>query len=296
MRLLLAGSSGFLGTALRDRLAREGHHVLRLVRGAASTSTEHSWDPAAGRVDADLVGSVDVVVNLGGAPLVRWPWTASYKRAIRDSRLATTRTLADAVARTGGGTALLNGSGIDAYGEAGDSVCDESTGFGDTFLAGVVREWEHATRPAADAGARVVLLRTGAVLHASGGALRLMQLPFRLGLGGRTGPGTQWFPVVSLEDWVRAVLFLAGSELSGPFNVVGPEPATNAEFSRTFGSVLHRPTPLPVPGRPIRLAAGDLADQVLGSRRAVPRRLLEAGFTFTHPDVSSMLTAAVQGR
>lgn len=288
----MAGSSGFLGTALRDRLAREGHEVVRLVRGTASTSSESSWDPYAGRVDDDVVGSADAVVNLAGAPLVRWPWTDSYKRQLLDSRVRTTATLAEAVARTGVAT-LVNGSGIDAYGDTGAAVCDEQAPYGDTFLAGVVREWEAATAAAADAGARVVLLRTSAVLHASGGALRLMKIPFLLGVGGRAGSGRQWFPVVSRDDWVSAVVFLiTRSDVSGAFNIVGPEPVTNAEFARAMGEVLRRPAVIPVPAAPVRLVAGELAGQLLGSTGATPRALTEVGFAFEHPDVRAVLRAA----
>jgi len=297
MRIVVAGSSGFLGTALRDRLAREGHEVLRLVRGAASTPTESSWDPYTGRVDDRLVASADAVVNLAGAPLIRWPWTASYRRSILDSRVATTRTLAEAIARTGGGTALVNGSGIDAYADTGRARCDESSPFGTTFLAGVVREWEAATTPAADAGARVVRLRTGAVLHASGGALRLIKIPFLLGVGGRAGSGSQWFPIISRDDWVGAVVFvLTRPDASGPFNLVTPESVTNAEFARALGEVLHRPSVVPVPAVPVRLVAGEMSRQLLGSVGAVPAALTRAGFAFEHPDVRSTLQAAFDRR
>ena len=294
MRVVVAGSSGFLGTALRDRLARDGHDVVRLVRGGASTPSESAWDPTARHVDDELIGSADAVVNLAGASMTRWPRTESYKQTILDSRLATTETLAAAIARTGGTTTLLNASGADAYGTPGDAVCSESTPpRGETFLSEVVRQWESATQAASDAGARVVLLRSGVVLHRDGGALRVMQIPFRLGLGGRISSGRQWFPWISRDDWVGAVAFLLdGPETAGPVNVVGPEPVTNAELTTALGEVLHRPTLLVAPALPLRLVAGDLADQVLGSLRLVPEALTDAGYSFQHPDVRSALTAA----
>jgi len=293
MRVVVAGSSGFLGTALRDRLARDGHQVFRLVRGEASTSTESSWDPYAGRVDDDLIDSADAVVNLAGAPIAHWPWTESYKRTLLDSRLSTTSLLAGAIARTGGTTALVNGSGIDAYGDTGDAVRDEQAPYGSTFLADVVRQWEAATAPAADAGARVVLLRTAPVLHADGGVLGLVKIPFLLGLGGRVGSGRQWFPVISRDDWVDAVVFLlTHPETSGPFNLVTPKPVTNAEFTRVLGQELHRPAVVPVPAAPLRLVAGELSQQLLGSLGAAPRALTGAGFEFRHPDVHTVVHAA----
>lgn len=290
----MAGSSGFLGTALRDRLAREGHEVVRLVRGPAGTPSESSWDPYAGRVDDDVVGSADAVVNLGGASFTHWPWTEAYKRQILDSRLATTGTVAAAIQRTGGSTALLNASGINVYGQPGDTVCDESTATSNgTFLTRVVREWEGAAAPASEAGARVVLLRNGAVLHPAGGAMRVMQIPFRLGIGGRAGSGAQWFSWISRDDWVAAVAhLLTRPDMTGPVNMVAPEPVTNAEFTRALGEVLHRPTVMLAPATPLRLVAGELADQVLVSLRVTPRVLTEAGFDFEHPDVRTGLRAA----
>jgi uncharacterized protein (TIGR01777 family) len=292
MRVVVAGSSGFLGTALRDRLAREGHEVRRLVRGSASTASESSWDPYLGTVDDDVIASADVVVNLGGVPIAHWPWTETYKRQIRDSREATTGTLAGAVARTGGHAALVNASGINAYGHPGDAVRDETSPRGDGFLAEVVRSWEDATSPAMKAGARVVMLRSGVVLHGSGGALALMKMPFLLGVGGRVGSGKQWFSWISLADWVSAVVFLSTSQVSGPVNLVAPTPVTNAEFTKAMGKVLRRPTRFPVPGLPMRLVGGEVASESLDSLRVVPTVLLAAGFTFEHPDIESALRYA----
>lgn len=294
MRVVVAGSSGFLGTALRDRLARDRHEVLRLVRGSASTPTESQWDPYAGLVDTDLLASADAVVNLSGAPIVRWPWTESYRQAILTSRTAATRTLAETIARTGATPALVNASGIGGYGDRGDEVLTEESARGDTFIASVVQEWEGATGAAAEAGCRVVTLRTGVVLGPGGGALRLMQLPFRLGVGGRLGSGRQWFSPIALDDWTAAVSFLVQNDRArGPHNLVGPEPVPNADFAAAMAAVLRRPAAVPVPVRPLRLVLGGLSGEVLGSLRVLPAALQAEGFAFRHPDVDSMLRAAL---
>ena len=218
----------------------------------------------------------------------------AYRRSIVQSRTAATGTLAQTLARTGSSAALLSGAGIGDYGDRGDEVVDEGSRRGDTFLADVVEQWESATSPAAEAGCRVVTLRTGVVLHASGGALRLQQIPFRLGLGGRIGSGRQWFPFISLDDWTAAVLHLAEHpSASGPHNLVAPEPVTNAGFTAAMGEVLHRPTPLPIPATPLRLVLGGLSNELLGSIRAEPAALrATAGFTWSHPDIDSTLRAA----
>jgi hypothetical protein len=293
MRFVLAGSSGFLGTALRDRLAREGHEVVRLVRGEAATPAESRWDPYNGVVDADLLAAADVVINLAGAPLVRWPWTAAYRQTILTSRTATTSTLAKALAQTGATPALLSGSGIDAYGERGDAVLTETSERGSTFLADVVRAWEEATDPAAEAGCRVVTLRTGMVLDGSGGALQLLQIPFRVGAGGRMGSGSRWMSAISRDDWVSAVVWLATStDATGPHNLVAPQPVTSGDFAATMGRVLNRPTVLPVPAMPARLVLGPMSEVALGSLRVKPAALQDEGFQWAHPDIESILRHA----
>ena len=296
MRFLIAGSSGFLGTALRDRLAREGHEVVRLVRGGAATPSESSWDPYAGQVDSAVVAAADVVVNLAGAPVARWPWTAAYREQIRRSRVVTTATLARAVASAPTPPVLLSGSGVNRYGDdRGTELLTERSSDGTGFLAGVVREWEAATEPAAAAGARVCHLRAGAVLDRGGGAFPLMSLPFRLGAGGRIGSGQQYVSTISRHDWARAVLFLAtNAGAAGAYNLTCPQPTTNAEFTRALAGALHRPAVLRVPAPVLRATLGGLAGTILGSLRVVPQRLTEAGFRFDHPDVDAVIGAAVR--
>jgi hypothetical protein len=293
MRLVIAGSSGFLGTHLVAALRGDGHEVVRLVRREPRGAGELRWDPAARRLDPAALAGADAVVNLAGANVGR-RWTAAHKRRLRDSRVDTTATLADAIAARGAPVTLLNSSAVGFYGDTGDRPVDEGSAPGRGFLADLAREWEAATDPAAAAGARVVLLRTGLPLHAGGGLLRPMLLPFRLGVGGRLGSGRQYLPWISLADWLGAVRFLLDrSDVAGPVNLVGPQPVPNAQFTAAFGRVLRRPTLLPVPTVALRLVLGEFAGEALASQRVLPGALTAAGYPFRHPDVESALRAAL---
>ncbi len=295
MRVVVAGASGFLGTAWRDHLAREGHEVVRLVRGEALSAGESHWDPYAGEVDRGVVESADVVANLAGAPLAHWPWTSSYRRTFTASRVATTRTLAEAVASSDRRPAFLAQSGISGYGDHGDRVLTEDSPLdADTFMGEVNRAWERAALPASRAGARVTVMRTGVVLDRRGSALKLLRPLFLAGLGGPVGRGRQFLSTISLADWVRAATWLAGREdADGPYNVTGPDPRPNAELSAELGRLLHRPSVVPVPPPLLRLAAGSVASELLGSSRVEPARLLREGFEFEHPTLRSRLQAAL---
>lgn len=293
MRILIAGASGFLGTALRAHLGQQGHEITQLVRSEPTGPDQLRWDPCRGDLDRTTVAASDVVINLAGAPIAHWPWTASYKRTILESRLVTGRTIAATISEVDRRPAWVNASGIGYYGDRGDEVLDEGSTNGSGFLAEVVRQWEAVTGPARTAGARVCMIRTAVVLDSDGGALKLMKLPFQLGVGGPLGDGRQWFPTISLPDYLSAVTRLASDEsLEGPFNVTAPIPATNAEFTAAVGRRLNRPTFMRVPGFAIRLAAGELSGEVLGSIRATPRRLDEAGFEFAHPTIDAQIAAA----
>jgi uncharacterized protein (TIGR01777 family) len=294
VRYVLAGASGFLGTALRARLADAGHEVVRLVRRPAAAASESTWDPYAGEVDAGLVAGADVVVNLAGVSLVHWPWTESYRRQILQSRIRTTETLARAIADAATPPALVVASAVARYGvDRGDERLTEDSSDGEGFLPDVVRAWEAAADPARESGARVCHLRSGVVIDRSGSALRLMRLPFWLGLGSRIGSGAQYFPIISLEDWVRAALFVTGSDGSGAFNLAGPEPPTNTEFTQALASALHRPAFLRAPAIVLRTVLGDVSWELLGSRRVLPKRLADAGFEFDHRDVDAIVAAGL---
>jgi uncharacterized protein len=294
MRLVLAGASGFLGTAWRDHLAREGHEVVRLVRGEAMSASESHWDPYAGQVDRALIESADVVANLAGAPLAHWPWTEAYKRTFLDSRVVTTRTLAEAIAASDRKPAFLAQNGVAGYGDQGDvPLTEESASTADTFMGGVTRAWQDAAGPAADGGARVVVMRTSVILDKRGGALKPLLLAFKAGLGGPIGSGEQYFSTISMPDWVRAATYLATHDAArGVYNLSAPHPSTNGEFARELARMLHRPSALAMPAWPIRKAVGAVSSELLSSTRVEPARLLAEGFEFQHPTLQSRLTAA----
>ena len=294
MRFLVAGSSGFLGTHLREHLAGRGHEVVPLVRRPPGPG-EVQWSPYDGSVDVAAVEAADVVVNLAGSATLGNPHSRTWARELRRSRVTTTSVLASAIAATDRKPALLAGNAVGFYGDHGDEVVTEATSSrGGTLLSQVTREWQQATQPAADAGARLCVMRTAVVQDRRSAPLKQQVLQFRAGAGGRLGPGTQYYPVVTVRDWVAAVTFLAEHDaVSGPVNLCAPQPPTNAEFTAALAERLHRPAVLHVPAAVIRLAAGPMAPEALGSVRAVPRVLLDAGFTFADPDIGAVLDTAL---
>ncbi|MGQ5263609.1 TIGR01777 family oxidoreductase [Micromonospora sp. ZYX-F-536] len=297
MRILLAGASGFLGTRLIDRLSADGHQVTRLVRRPARDARERRWDPSAGQLDPATLAGSDVVVNLAGAGVGDKRWNDDYRRLIRTSRVDTSSTLATTIAGLPAADrprVLLNSSAVGWYGNTGDRVVEEDAPAGEGFLADVCRVWEAATRPAEDAGVRVVRLRTGLPLHRDGGLLKPQLLPFRLGVAGRLGSGRQWLPWISMADWLDAVGFLLDhDDIAGPVNVVGPNPVTNAEFTRELARQLHRPAIIPIPALALKAALGGFAHEALTSTRVLPGVLTRAGYPYHHPDLSSALHAAL---
>jgi uncharacterized protein len=291
MRVVVAGSSGLIGTALVPVLRRAGHEVIRLVRRRPAAPDERGWDPPAGRLDDEALTGADAVVNLCGVNVGAKRWSGAHKQAIRDSRIEPTEVLARAVAERGVPT-MVNASGISYYGDTGDRVVDESAPPGRGFLAEVCRDWEAATAPAGDA--RVVLLRTGLVLSPRGGLMGRLRPIFSLLLGGRLGNGRQYWPWISLDDEVAAIRFLLEHDQArGPVNLTGPAPVTNAEFTRALAETIGRPAPWVVPGFALRVVLGELAEEVLTGQRAVPRVLEQLGFQFTHRSVRAALDAAL---
>lgn len=292
-KIAITGASGLVGSALTHALEAQGHTVIRLVRRPARDAREISWDPAREQLDLPGLDGVDSVINLAGENLFRI-WTAGAKERIRASRVVGTRALARALASLPTKPkVLLSGSAIGIYGSRGDESLDETSTLGDDFLASVCKEWEAATAPASDAGIRVVTTRSGLVLSPKGGALATMLLPFQLGLGARFGTGGQWMSWISLSDTVDALIFLIRSEqVSGPVNLVSPNPVTNREFTRTLGYVLSRPTLFRIPRMAAALVLGQMGEStILASQRVRPRRLLESGFEFSAPTMEAALRA-----
>lgn len=291
MKIVLAGASGLIGRPLLESLRRDGHDVLQLVRRDPAGADEIRWDPASGQLDQAVLDGVDVVVCLSGAGVADKRWTESYKREIVSSRVDTVGTLARAVASAGRRTPLVCASAVGYYGDTGDREVDESAPSGDSFLAGVCQLWEDAAAPARDAGSRVVHLRTGLVLARGGGLLKPLTLVTKAGIGGKLGSGRQYFPWIALADEVAAIRFAIDNDVSGPMNLTAPRPVTNAEFTKTLGHVLRRPTVFPVPAFAAKIVLGEFAWNALTGQNAVPRALLDAGFRFRYPDLEPALRA-----
>jgi uncharacterized protein len=299
MKIAVTGSSGLIGGALVPALRADGHEVLRLVRRTPRTTDEHRWDPQHRRIDPALLGDVDAVVNLAGTPIRPRPWTSGYKQSLLQSRLDSTATISEALAEAAAADparsrVLLSGSAVGYYGDTGDTLVDESHPAGTDFLADLCRRWEGATAPASGAGVRVAHLRTGLVIGRGAMLMQVLGLVFRLGLGGKLGSGRQFWPWISLRDEVEAIRFLLTADVSGPVNLTGPAPVTNAEFTRRLGAAVSRPTVLRVPAFAISLGLGEFGrSSVLAGQRAVPVTLQEAGFGFADMTLDSALQGAL---
>jgi uncharacterized protein (TIGR01777 family) len=295
VRVVVAGSSGLIGTALVAHLREVDHEVLRLVRRTPAAPDERGWDPPAGHIDDGTFAGVDAVINLCGNSQQPRRWSGAYKQAMRDSRIPPTEVLSSAVAEHGVPT-LLSTSGTNYYGDTGSATVDEAAPPGRSgFLTALVRDWEAATRPAAEAGARVVVMRTGPVLSPSGGLLGVLRPLFRFMLGGKLGSGEQYMSWISLEDHIRAIRFdLESDDLHGPVNHTGPAPCTNAEFTAALADAMGRPAVFTAPAFGMRLVLGEAADELaLLSQRVLPEVLLGNGFPFRHTRVREALSVAV---
>ena len=295
MKILVAGSSGLIGTALCSRLEREGHEVVRLVRRQPARG-ELRWDPEAGALEQEALEGIEAAVHLGGRNIVAGRWTATFKAQLRQSRVQTTQLLATRLAGLAAPPrVLVCASAVGIYGNRRDEELDEESSTGEGFLAELGRAWDGASAVAAEAGIRVVQARLGIVLSRRGGALAKMLLPFRLGVGGKIGDGRQYVSWISLEDAVAALIYAVENDaLRGPVNLTAPQPVTNAELTRTLGRVLRRPTLLPLPAFAAKLLLGELAEEgLLASQRVRPTRLLEAGFEFAYPELEGALRHAL---
>jgi uncharacterized protein (TIGR01777 family) len=296
MKVAITGASGLIGSALVPHLRARGDEVLRLVRRQATAPDEVSWDPAAGTVDLSALTGIDAVVHLAGAGVGGHRWTDSYKKTILDSRVDSTHTIVRAMTQLDPRpTTLVAGSAIGWYGDTGDRAVDETAPAGTGFLADVVRAWEAAADPARDAGIRVTHARTGLVVAKHGGAWAKLFPIFKLGLGGKLGSGHQYWSWISLRDEIAALTYLLDNpNMSGPVNLTGPEPATNAEVTRAMGAVLGRPTLLPVPAFALKTVLGEFSTEILSSARVIPEVLETSGFTWQDTTVESAIRTALR--
>jgi uncharacterized protein (TIGR01777 family) len=298
-RILLTGASGLIGTALQNsfepRLRNREVEIVRMGRGLAKDTAQLSWDPSA-PLPPTVVSDFDTVIHLAGESVVG-RWTPEKKKAIRDSRVNGTRTLAIALAKTGiKPRVFVCASAIGFYGNRGDEVLREDSTSGQGFLPEVCREWEAATRLAADVGIRAINLRIGLVLSNKGGALERMLTPFKLGLGGRIGSGQPWWSWIHIDDIVGGIHHAVATEsLSGPLNLVSPNPVRNAEFTKALADVLRRPAIFPVPPFILRLAFGTMAadEMFLSSARVTPEKLKASGYSFRYPELRTALESLV---
>lgn len=299
MRILVSGSTGFLGTSLIEALEREGHAIARLVRPetsrqklAGDSGQTVAWDPVAGKFDAAAAEGAEALVHLAGASIAGGRWNASRKNLLRTSRIEATRHLIGALAKLQRPPrVIVAASGIGYYGDRGDETLAETSAPGNDFLSKLCREWEAEAARGAEFGARVVSLRFGIILAAHAGALPRMLTPFRLGVGGRLGTGRQWMSWLTLEETLNMMQFaLANAELAGPVNAVTQNPVRNAEFSKILAKTLRRPALFPAPAFALRLALGEMADALLlVSQKVMPAKLLNAGYQFLQPELADAL-------
>ncbi len=297
MRVLVSGSSGLVGTALREALTRAGHSVDRLRRGVGPSGPGSvAWDPTVNMFDQTAAEGADAVVHLAGASIADGRWTQERKKLLRSSRVEATRHLVHGLGKLSKPPKVfLSASAVGYYGDRGDEVLAEDAAPAEDFLSHLAQDWEAEACQAEKCGARVVLLRFGVILAAHGGALAKMLLPFKLGVGGPIGSGRQWMSWVSLPEVVTIMQFsLDHVELTGPVNVVAPRPVTSREFAKTLGKVLRRPAFAPLPAVVARLAFGEMADAVLlGGQRVMPQALQQAGYVFRHPELELALRAVL---
>ncbi len=299
MRILISGSTGFVGSALIPFLTGAGHRITRLVRTSPQQLDADAvfWDSSSGILDPQALEGVEAAIHLAGESIFRGRWTSAKKTRLRESRAQSTQLLCRTLASLEHPPAvLLSASAIGYYGDRGEELLDEHSSAGNGFLASLCQEWETATALAAHREIRVVHLRFGLILSPHGGALAMMLLPFRLGLGGRLGSGRQYMSWIALDDVLGAIQYaLTTATLDGAVNVVSPQPVTNAEFTRILGRVLSRPTILPAPPAILRLALGEFADAaLLASSRVLPTKLLTAGYQFRHPALHEALRDLLQ--
>ena len=289
-RIAITGASGLIGSALVGHLRSEGHTVQRLVRRAPVAPDEIQWDPKTGYVDIEALRGVDAVIHLAGVGVGDKRWTKRYKSEILNSRLLGTTAIANAVAEVKP-QVFISASAIGWYGDSGNRAVVETDSVGNDFLAAVCREWEGAADLAGEV--RTVKLRTGLVLDPTGGALGRMLPLFRFGLGGKLGSGKQWWSWITLHDVVRAIIFALEHPITGPVNLTTPNPVTNQEFTAALAQAMKRPALFPAPAIALKIALGGFSSEILGSKKVLPNALIDAGFVWDYPHITSALTALI---
>jgi TIGR01777 family protein len=299
MRILITGASGLIGKALQKSFEEKGYEMLLATRSEPKDEQHIHWNADTGFADGDLgrLEGLDAVIHLAGEGIAGLRWTDEKKKAIRDSRVFGTRTMIEAFARLEQKPKVfIAGSAVGFYGDRGDDEMTEASSAGKTFLADVCKEWESESRRAEDLGIRTVLLRTGIVLSKDGGALATMLTPFKLGVGGVIGSGKQWMSWITLDDVVGIINYaLENENVRGAVNNVSPNPVTNEEFTKTLGTVLYRPTFLPLPEFAVNLVFGEMGDALLiDSTKVIPKRMKDAGYEFKFTDLKAALEHAVK--
>ena len=295
LHVVIAGSSGFLGTHLRKQLERRGHRVTALVRRPTDLPYESGWDPDNGKIDHEVVARADVVVNLAGSPTIGNPHSRRWSTALRDSRVHTTSTLAEAIAAAPDPPYFVAGNAVAWYGDHGAAELTEAADSrGHSLMTNVCRDWQAAAQPAVDVGGRVVFLRTTPVMDRTSAPLKQLKLLFKTGLGGRLGSGRQHMPMISLRDWVGATSYLVEHpSAAGPMNLCCVTTPTNAEFTQALARRVHRPAFATVPAPALKLGAGRLSPELLGSMNVRPQALLDLGYEFADPDVNAVLASGL---
>jgi uncharacterized protein (TIGR01777 family) len=296
MKILVIGATGLIGRNLCRLLAAEGHTVSAVSRSVTKpaglpVAEIHHWEPESGPLPQAVLSEVDAVVNLAGEPIDARRWSDEQKRRIRDSRVVTTQNLVDGLySAPSKPVVFVSGSAVGFYGDRGDEQLDERSTAGRGFMSEICEEWEREAERATEFGIRVVQVRTGVVLSREGGALKKMLAPFKLGLGGPLGSGTQWFPWIHIED-IAGIFYHAiqTGSLTGPVNGVAPHPVTNGEFTRELARALHRPAFLPVPETALRVLVGEMAEVLFDSQRVLPKAALSSGYDFHHPQLAVAL-------
>lgn len=290
-RIAITGATGMIGSALVGHLKSEGHTVQKLVRRPVVSSDEIAWEPKAGTIDLAALEGVDAIIHLAGANVGDRRWTKRYKTEILNSRLLGTNTIATAVSQIKP-SVFISASAIGWYGETGNRAVTENDRPGDDFLATVCKEWEGAADLAGDV--RTVKLRTGLVLEPTSGALGKMLPLFRFGLGGKLGSGKQWWSWITLHDQIKAICFLLENQIEGAVNLTSPNPATNQEFTSALARAMRRPALFPVPGFALKVILGGFSTEILGSKRVIPQKLIDAGFQFDFPHLAPALAELIE--